>query len=210
MSLEERYHRPQLEPWASQTSDIFSGCFTTYDVVNQLEARRSERNSFEFDNKLGKWPDCCSLSKGDYSSGHHTRQLYKTLLNAETCGDSPFTMHRAFTSSCGVKKRVDQPDRQTEFFFFPITPSVLSRPPQWDRKNHRSFRKKMPVAQPYLEQSSMKDGFAEGFLLGFKAGLAVAAAEPKKTTESEEKRKLVIDGKQRAKAWAIQKGFIKR
>ena len=57
----------------------------------------------------------------------------------------------------------------------------------------------------------MKDGFSEGFLLGFKAGLAAAAYEPKNTTESEEKRKqLVIDGKQRAKEWAMQKGFIKR
>ena len=68
----------------------------------------------------------------------------------------------------------------------------------------------MPVAQPYLEQSSMKDGFAESFLLGFKAGLAVAAAEPKKTAEISEKQKMHIDGKQKAKAWAIKQGIIKR
>ena len=56
----------------------------------------------------------------------------------------------------------------------------------------------------------MKDGFAEGFEVGFKAGLAAAAAEPKKTTEISEKQKIVIDGKQKAKAWAIKQGFIKR
>ena len=47
-------------------------------------------------------------------------------------------------------------------------------------------------------------------MLGFKAGLAVAAAEPKKTATTEEKRKIVIDGKQKAKAWAIKQGIIKK
>ena len=56
----------------------------------------------------------------------------------------------------------------------------------------------------------MKDGFAEGFVLGFKAGLAAAAAEPKKTTEKSEKQKNYIDGKLRAKAWAIKQGILKR
>ena len=56
----------------------------------------------------------------------------------------------------------------------------------------------------------MKDGFSEGFVLGFKVGLAVAASEPKKTAEIEEKRKNYIEAKKRAKAWAIKQGFIKR
>ena len=68
----------------------------------------------------------------------------------------------------------------------------------------------MPVAQPYLDQSTMKDGFSEVFVLGFKVGLAVAASEPRKTAEIEEKRKKYLEAKKRAKAWAIQQGFIKR
>ena len=56
----------------------------------------------------------------------------------------------------------------------------------------------------------MKDGFSEGFVLGFKTGLAAAASEPKKTAENDQRRKEYIEAKQRAKAWAIKQGIIKR
>ena len=69
---------------------------------------------------------------------------------------------------------------------------------------------KMPVDQQYLQKSKMKDGFSEGFVLRFQAGLAAAAAERKKTAEMDEKHKNCIEGKQRAKAWAIKQGIIKR
>ena len=70
--------------------------------------------------------------------------------------------------------------------------------------------KKCPGAQQYHEQCSMKDGFSEGFVLGFKVGLAVAASEPRKTAENDEKLKNYIEAKKRAKAWAIKQGFLKR
>ena len=56
----------------------------------------------------------------------------------------------------------------------------------------------------------MKDGFSEGFLLGFKLGLSDSTAEQKNPAEIDVKKIKLIEGKQATKVWAIQKGIIKK
>ena len=50
----------------------------------------------------------------------------------------------------------------------------------------------------------MKDGFSEGFIIGFQAGVAFTKVVPAKINENEEKRKIVAEGKQRAREWCIK------
>jgi len=56
----------------------------------------------------------------------------------------------------------------------------------------------------------MKDGFSEGFLIGFQAGLSVSASARKKTSEEVEKIKILQEGKRLAKEWAIKKYGLKK
>ena len=57
----------------------------------------------------------------------------------------------------------------------------------------------------------MKDGFSEGFVIGFQVGVAFTnVAMPKKITEKEETRRMVADAKQRAREWAIKTYGIKK
>ena len=72
------------------------------------------------------------------------------------------------------------------------------------------FGFKAGFAAAAAEQKKTAEITEKGFELGFKAGFAAAAAEQSKTTEITEKQKNCIDGKLRAKAWAIKQGIIKR